>query len=255
MKAKIACPSFFMVRDGLDPIAVTGISDLQYAFPDFLVEYSVANTHVPVSFWRAPGAAQNTYFAESFFDELCVAGGKDPVEARRRLLSKSPRLLNVLNIAADKAGWGKPLPAGRARGVALGSNVGSFNAQVAEVSVTNGRVRVHKVVCAMDCGQIINPHILRQQIESGVIYGLSATLKGQITIDRGRVKETNFNQHDMMRMDEVPVVEIYLVESTERPTGAGEATNPTVVPAVINAIYAVTGKRLRTLPVKATDLA
>ena len=255
MKAKIACPSFFMVRDGLDPIAVSGISDLQYAFSDFLVEYSVANTHVPVSFWRAPGAAQNTYFAESFFDELCAAGGKDPVEARRRLLAKSPRLLNVLNIAAEKAGWGRPLAAGRGRGVALGSNVGSFNAQIAEVSVSNGRVRVEKVVCAMDCGQIINPHILRQQIESGIIYGLSATLKGQITIDRGRVRETNFNQHDMMRMDEVPVVEIHLVESTERPTGAGEATNPATVPAVINAIHAVTGKRLRTLPVKATDLA
>ena len=254
MKAKIACPSFFMVRDGLDPIAVSGISDLQYAFPDFLVEYSIANTHVPVSFWRAPGAAQNTYFAESFFDELCAAGGKDPVEARRRLLAKSPRLLNVLNIAAEKAGWGKPLPAGRGRGVALGANVGSFNAQIAEVSVSNGRVRVEKVVCVMDCGQIINPHILRQQIEGGIIYGLSATVKGQITIDRGRVKETNFNQHDMMRMDEVPAVEIHLVESTERPTGAGEATNPATVPAVINAIFAVTGKRVRTLPVKATDL-
>jgi isoquinoline 1-oxidoreductase beta subunit len=254
MKAKIACPSFFMVRDGLDPIAVSGISDLQYALPDFLVEWSVANTHVPVSFWRAPGAAQNTFFAESFFDELCAAGGKDPVEARRRLLAKSPRLLNVLNLAAEKAGWGKPLPAGRARGVALGANVGSFNAQIAEVSVTNGRVRVHRVVCAMDCGQIINPHILRQQIEGGIIYGLSATLKGQITIERGRVKESNFNQHDMMRMDEVPQVDVYLVESTERPTGAGEATNPTTVPAVINAIYAATGKRLRTLPVKPTDI-
>ena len=254
IKAKIACPSFFMVRDGLDPIAVSGISDLQYALPDFLVEWSVANTHVPVSFWRAPGAAQNTFFAESFFDELCAAGGKDPVEARRRLLAKSPRLLNVLNIAAEKAGWGKPLAAGRARGVALGANVGSFNAQIAEVSVTNGRVRVHRVVCAMDAGQIINPHILRQQIEGGIIYGLSATLKGQITIERGRVKESNFNQHDMMRMDEVPQVDIILVESTERPTGAGEATNPTTVPAVINAIYAATGKRLRTLPVKPTDL-
>jgi isoquinoline 1-oxidoreductase beta subunit len=161
----------------------------------------------------------------------------------------------VLNIAAEKAGWGKPLPAGRGRGVALGANVGSFNAQIAEVTVSNGRVRVEKVVCVMDCGQIINPHILRQQIEGGIIYGLSATVKGQITIDRGRVKETNFNQHDMMRMDEVPAVEIHLVESTERPTGAGEATNPATVPAVINAIYAVTGKRLRTLPVKPTDLA
>jgi CO/xanthine dehydrogenase Mo-binding subunit len=255
MKAKIACPSFFMVRDGLDPIAVSGISDLQYALPDFLVEWSVANTHVPVSFWRAPGAAQNTYFAESFFDELCAAGGKDPVEARRRLLAKSPRLLNVLNLAAEKAGWGTPLPKGHGRGVALGSNVGAFNAQIVEVSVANNKVKVERVVCAMDVGQVINPHILRQQVEGGIIYGLSATLKGQITIDRGRVKETNFNQHDMIRMDEAPKVEVYLVDSTERPSGAGEATNPATVPATINAIYAATGKRIRTLPVKAGDLS
>jgi isoquinoline 1-oxidoreductase subunit beta len=255
IKAKIACPSFFMVRDRLDPIAVAGFSDLQYALPDFLVEWSQANTHVPVSFWRGPGAAQNTYFAESFFDELCAAGGKDPVEARRRLLANAPRLLNVLNLAAEKAGWNTPLPRGRARGVAVGSNIGSFNAQVAEVSVDGGRVRVHKVTVAMDCGQIINPHILRQQVEGGIIYGLSATLKGAITIERGRVRESNFNQHDMLRMDEAPVVDVHLVESSAPPTGAGEATNPTVVPAVINAIFAATGKRIRSLPVKATDLA
>jgi isoquinoline 1-oxidoreductase beta subunit len=255
VKAKIACPSFFMVRDGLDPIAVGGISDLRYALPDFLVEYSVANTHVPVSFWRAPGAAQNTYFAEAFFDELCAAGAKDPVEARRRLLAKAPRLLNVLNVAAEKAGWAdKPAP-GRFRGVAVGSNVGSFNAQIAEISVTNGRVRVHKVVCAFDCGQIINPRILTQQIEGGIIYGLSATLKGEITIARGRVEQSNFNTHDMLRMDEAPSVDVHLVPSTERPTGAGEASNPAIVPAVVNAIFAATGKRIRKLPVRAADLA
>ncbi|MGE4244308.1 molybdopterin cofactor-binding domain-containing protein [Ramlibacter sp.] len=255
LRATIACPSFFVVRDGLDPIAVGGMSDLRYELPDLRVEWSRSDTHIPVSFWRAPGAAQNTYFAESFFDELCAAGGKDPVEARRRLLAGAPRLLNVLNVAAERAGWGTPLPAGRGRGVALGSNVGSFNAQIAEVSVENGRVRVHEVVCALDCGQIINPHILRQQVEGGIIYGLSATLKGQITIERGRVKENNFNTHDMLRFDEAPVVEVHLVESRERPTGAGEATNPATVPAVINAIYAATGKRIRTLPVKPTDLA
>jgi isoquinoline 1-oxidoreductase beta subunit len=255
IQATIACPSFFLVRDRLDPLAVSGISDLKYALPHLHVEWSHANTHIPVSFWRAPGAAQNTYFAESFFDELCAAGGKDPVEARRRLLRDEPRLLNVLNVAAERAGWGSPLPAGRGRGVAVGSNVGSFNAQVAEVSVENGRVRVHKVVCALDCGQIINPHILRQQVEGGIIYGLSATLKGQITIERGRVKETNFNTHDMLRFDEAPVVEVHLVESRERPTGAGEATNPATVPAVINAVYAATGKRIRSLPVKPADFA
>ncbi len=255
VKAKIACPSFFRLRDGLDQMAVTGLSDLQYSLPHFLVEWSMANTHVPVSFWRAPGAAQNTFFAEAFFDELCGAGGKDPVEARRRLLAQSPRLLNVLNLAAERAGWGKPLPTGHALGVALGSNVGSFNAQIAEVSVISGKVRVHRVVCAIDCGQVINPHILRQQVEGGIVYGLSATLKGQITIERGRVKESNFNQHDMMRMDEVPVVDVIIVESRERPSGAGEVTNPAIAPAVINAIYKASGKRIRTLPVKPADLA
>lgn len=254
LQAKIACPSFFMVRDGLDPIAVAGLSDLLYALPHLRVEYAVSNTHVPVSFWRAPGAAQNTFFAESFLDELCVAGGKDPVEVRRRLLANQPRLLNVLNVAAEKAGWStKPAP-GRFRGVAVGSNVSTYNAQIAEVSVSGGRVRVHKVVCAFDCGQIINPHILTQQIEGGIIYGLSATLKGAITIDRGRVQQANFNTFDMLRMDEAPVVEVHLVPSTERPTGAGEASNPTVVPAVVNAIYAATGRRLRTLPVRPADL-
>lgn len=255
LAAKIACPSFFQVRDGLDPIAVSGLSDLKYALPNLHVEWSMANTHVPVSFWRAPGVAQNTYFAESFFDELCAAGGKDPVEARRRLLRGEPRLLNVLNVAAEKAGWGTPLPRGRARGVALVANVGSFTAQVAEVSIEGGRVRVHKVTCALDCGQVINPHILRQQAEGGIIYGLSATLKGAITIERGRVKETNFNTHDMLRMDEAPVVDVHLIESGERPTGAGEVTNPATVPAVINAIFAATGRRIRTLPVKPADLA
>ena len=131
----------------------------------------------------------------------------------------------------------------------MGSNVNTFNAQVAEISVTNGRVRVHRVVVAFDCGQIINPHILRQQIEGGVIYGLSATLKGAITIDRGRVQQSNFPTFDMLRMDEAPVVDVHLVDSAERPTGAGEATNPTTVPAVTNAIFAATGRRIRKLPV------
>jgi len=253
--AKIACPSFAFLRDGLDPIAVAGLSDLHYEIPDLLVTYHLANTNVPVSFWRAPGAAQNTYFAECFLDELCAAGGRDPVDVRRRLLARTPRLLNVLNLAAENAGWGKPLPAGRFRGVAVGANVGSFNAQVAEVSVTAGKLRVHRVVCAFDCGQVINPAILTQQIEGGIIYGLSATLKGEITIDKGRVQQANFNTYDMVRMDEAPLVEVHLVPSTERPTGAGEASNPTIAPAVVNAIFAATGRRIRKLPVRAADLA
>ena len=255
LSAKVACPSFAFLRDGVDGIAVAGLSDLRYAIPDFLVNYHVSNTNVPVSFWRGPGAAQNTFFAECFLDELCAAGGKDPVEVRRRLLAKEPRLLNVLNLAADKAGWGQRLPAGRFRGVAVGANVGSFNAQVAEVSVANGKVRVHRVVCAFDAGQIINPGILTQQAEGGIIFGLSAALKGEITIDRGRVQQTNFNSYDMVRMDEAPVIDVHLVQSTERPTGAGEATNPTIGPAVANAIFAATGKRVRKLPIRLTELA
>ena len=253
--AKVACPSFGPVRDGVDGTAVGGLSNLLYDIPDMLVDYRISNTIVPVSYWRGPGANQNTYFAECFLDELCAAGGKDPVEVRRRLLAKQPRLLNVLNIAAEKAGWGTKLPAGRFRGVAVGNNSGSFNAQIAEVSVTKGRVRVHRVVCAFDCGQIINPGILTQQIEGGIIFGLAATMKGEITLDRGRVQQGNFNTYDVLRIDESPVMEVHLVPSTERPTGAGEATNPTIGPAVVNAIFAATGKRIRKLPVRTVSLA
>ena len=255
LKASLATPVLLQLMNGIDPTAVGGLSDLEYAFPDFLAEFHAANTHVPVSFWRSPGAAHNTYFAECFLDELCAAGGKDPVEARQRLLAQSPRLLNCLNVAAERAGWGSQAPAGRFRGVSALKHVESYIAQVAEVSVTNGRVRVHKVVCACDVGQVINPRILTQQVEGGVIYGLSATLKDGITIDRGRVEQANFNTFDMMRIDEAPDVEVHLIPSTERPGGAGELTNPGTVPAVINAIYAATGKRIRSLPVRAEDLA
>jgi isoquinoline 1-oxidoreductase beta subunit len=219
-----------------------------------LVTYHRADTGIPVRYWRAPGPSQNTFIAECFFDELCAAGSKDPVEARRRLLSNSPRLLNVLNLAAEKAGWGKTLPAGHFQGGGLQSHIG-FNAQVAEVSVTNGRVLVHRVVCAMDCGIVVNPAILAQQIEGGIIFGLAAALKQAITIDRGRVRETNFNTYELIRMDEVPVVEIHMVTSTESPAGAGESTTPNIVAAVANAVFAATGKRVRHLPIKAADLA
>ena len=164
-KAKVACPSFAFLRDGVDGTAVSGLSNINYEIPDMLVDYRVANTIVPVSYWRAPGANQNTYIAESFFDELCVLGGKDPVEARRRMLAKTPRLLNVLNVAAEKAGWGTKLPAGRFRGVAVGSNSGSFCAMVAEVSVQKQVVRVHRVVCAIDCGMTVNPDTIAAQLE------------------------------------------------------------------------------------------
>jgi len=170
------------------------------------------------------------------------------------LLAKSPRYLAVLELAADKAGWGTPLPAGRFRGIAVVNNIGSFNAQVAEVSVTKGKLRVHRVVCAVDCGQVINPAIVEQQIQSGIVYGLSAALKGAITIDHGRVQQSNFHEYDVLRIDEMPVVEVHIVPSQSAPGGIGEASTPSVVPAVTNAVFAATGKRIRKLPIRPEDL-
>jgi isoquinoline 1-oxidoreductase subunit beta len=246
---KVACPVF-----AFPGTAFAGLIDLQYNVPDFLLDYRDANTAVPVSFWRAPGANQNTFFAESFLDEMAHAGGKDPLEVRRRLLTASPRLLRVLNLAADRAGWGKALPEGRFRGVAVGNNVGSFNAQVAEVSVTKGTLRVHRVVCAFDCGQQVNPAILRQQVQGGIAYGLGAALKGAITVQRGRVQQANFNTYDVLRIDEMPEVEVHLVPSSESPGGAGEACVPAIAPAVTNAIFAATSKRIRKLPINSANL-
>ena len=160
----------------------------------------------------------------------------------------------MLNLAAEKADWGKA-PAGRFQGIALVNNIGSYTAKVAEVSVTNGKLKVHKLTCAVDCGHVVNPLILRQQIEGGVVYGLTAALKGAITIDKGRVKQSNFHQYDMLRIDEMPVVEVHIVPSSDAPGGGGEASTPPVAPAVGNAIFAATGKRLRKLPIRDADLA
>jgi isoquinoline 1-oxidoreductase beta subunit len=187
-------------------------------------------------------------------DELAVAGGKDPVELRRRLLKDWPRLLGVLNLAADKAGWGKPLAAGHHQGVAIVNNIGSYTAQVAEVSVSQGKLKVHRVVCATDCGQVVNPAIVEQQIRSGIIFGLSAAMKGEITIEGGRVQQTNFHQYDVVRIDEAPMVEVHIVPSAEAPGGMGEASVPSIAPAVCNAIFAATGKRVRRLPIQPQDL-
>jgi isoquinoline 1-oxidoreductase beta subunit len=195
------------------------------------------------------GFSQNTFFTESFIDEMAHAAGKNPLEFRRKLLVKNARMLNVLNLAAEKAGWGKA-PAGRFQGISVVNNIGSFNAQVAEVSVTGGKLKIHKITCAVDCGRIVHPDIIEQQMQSGVVYGLSAALKGAITINKGRVEQNNFDDYDPLRIDEMPVVEVHIVPSTENPGGIGEASTPTVAPAVANAIYAATGKRLRSLPLQ-----
>jgi isoquinoline 1-oxidoreductase beta subunit len=252
---RVVCPSFGGLRNGVDRTSVEGIIDLEYAIPNFHVDYHPPDVDIPTTYWRSVGFSQNTFFSESFLDELAVAAGKDPFEFRRHLLAKSPRLLAVLELAAEKAGWGKPLPAGHGRGIAVVNNIGSYNAQVAEVSVEQGKLRVHHVVCAVDCGHVINPAGVEQQIQSGIVYGLSAALKGAITIDHGRVVQGNFNHYDVLRIDEMPVVEVHIVPSQAAPGGIGEASTPTIIPAVANAIFAATGKRLRKLPIRPEDLA
>jgi isoquinoline 1-oxidoreductase subunit beta len=252
---RVVCPSFGGLRNGVDRTSVEGIIDLEYAIPNFHVDYHPPDVDIPTTYWRSVGFSQNTFFSESFLDELAHASGKDPLEFRRRLLAKSPRLLGVLELAAEKAGWGKPLPAGHGHGIAVVNNIGSYNAQVAEVSVEKGKLKVHRVVCAVDCGHVINPAGVEQQIQSGIVYGLSAALKGAITIDKGRVQQGNFNRYDVLRIDEMPVVEVHIVPSQAAPGGIGEASTPTIIPAVANAIFAATGKRLRKLPIRPEDLA
>jgi isoquinoline 1-oxidoreductase beta subunit len=255
LTSRVVCPSFAGLQNGVDRNAVDGIANMVYSIPNMHVDYHVGEPGIPTTYWRSVGYSQNTFFTEGFIDELAHAGGKDPFEFRRRLVASNKRALGVLELAAEKAGWGKPLPSGRARGIALVDNIGSFNAQVAEVSVEKGKLKVHRVVCAVDCGVTINPAILEQQIQSGIVYGLSAALKGEITIDRGRVQQANFNQYDPLRMDEMPVVEVYIVPSQANPGGIGEASTPTIAPAVGNALFALTGKRVRKLPIRPQDFA
>ena len=244
--ASIACPTWMALRNGVARESVEGIAE--YDIPNIRVEYHDPGLPIPTGYWRSVGLSQNTFFAESFLDELAAQGRKDPVELRRRMYAKSPRLLAVLNLAAEKAGWGKPLPAGRFRGVAAVEGFGSFNAQVAEISIEQGRPRVHRVICAVDCGRVVNPTGVIQQAQGAMVYGLSAALRGTITIDRGRVAESNFHQYEPLRMHEMPVVDVHIVPSTAAPGGMGELTTPPIAAAVGNAIFAATGKRIRRLP-------
>lgn len=250
--ARFAPPA---VKNGVDPDAVEGAADLQYTIPDMRVEYVRHEPPgVPTAFWRGVGPTHNVFVVESFIDELAQAAKQDPVAFRRAMLDKSPRTLGVLNLAAQKAGWGKPLApiAGRkvGRGISTQFAFGSYMAQVAEVSVgPDGDVRVHRVVCAVDCGQAVNPDTIIAQMEGGIVFGATAALWNEITIDKGRVQQTNFGDYRMMRINEAPKVEVHIVNSHDEPGGIGEPGTAGIAPALANAVFAATGKRIRKLPI------
>ncbi len=238
-------------NNGLDPDTTEGAIDLVYALPNLHVEYlRVEPPAIPTAFWRSVGPSHNVFVTESFMDELAAAAKQDPVAYRRALLDKAPRAKAVLDLAAQKAGWGKPLPEGVGRGVSLQFAFATYLAQVAEVEVSkDGAIRVRRVVCAVDCGTVVNPDTVRAQIQSAIIFGLTAALRGEITLKDGRVQQNNFHDYQMVRMSEAPAIEVYIVASGESPGGMGEAGTSAISPALTNAIYAATGKRIRKLPV------
>ncbi|SMF03269.1 isoquinoline 1-oxidoreductase, beta subunit [Tistlia consotensis] len=238
-------------NDGLDPDTTDGAIDLLYALPNLRVEYRrVEPPGVPTAFWRSVGPSHNVFVTESFIDELAAAAGQDPVAYRSALLDQAPRARAVLHLAAEKAGWGRPLPAGVGLGVSLQFVFATYMAQVAEVEVSgDGSVRVRRVVCALDCGSVVNPDTIEAQVQGAVVFGITAALYGEITIENGRVVQANFDSYRMLRIDEAPSVEVHIVRNSEPPGGMGEPGTSAIMPAVANAIFAATGKRLRKLPV------
>jgi isoquinoline 1-oxidoreductase subunit beta len=251
----IAGPSIFArvfpgnIKNGIDRTSVEGAADLPYAIPNIEVTYAMENGPIPVGFWRSVGSSHNAFITECFLDEVAAAAKKDPFEFRRGLLEKHPRHKAVLELAAAKAGWGKPLPLGRYRGIAVAESFGSFVAEVAEVSLSDAGLRVHRVVCAVDCGTVVNPDTVEAQMQSGIAYGLTAALRGEITIRNGRVQQSNFTDYPLLRIDEMPVIEVHIVPSDQPPGGVGEPGTPPIAPAVANAVFAATGKPVRKLPI------
>jgi len=243
-------------KDGLDFDSTEGAIDLVYGLPNFHVEYvRVEPPGIPTAFWRSVGPSHNVFVTESFIDELAAAAKQDAVAYRRALLDKSPRAKAVLNLAAERAGWGQALPKGSGRGVSLQFVFGSYLAQVADVEVSKeGMVRVRRVVCAVDCGTVVNPDTVQAQIQSGIVFGATAALYGEITLKNGRVDQTNFDTYQILRMNEAPAIEVHIVKSEEPPGGMGETGTSAIVPAIANAIFAATGKRLRKMPVDSNVL-
>jgi isoquinoline 1-oxidoreductase beta subunit len=243
-------------NNGLDPDTIDGAINLPYALPNMRVEYlRMEPPGIPTTFWRSVGPSHNVFVVESFMDELAATAKKDPVDYRRALLDQAPRAKAVLQLAAEKAGWGRPLPEGSGRGVSMQFVFETYMAQVAEVEVAkDGEVRVRRVVCAVDCGSVVNPDTVRAQVQGAVIFGISAALFGEITLKNGRVEQTNFHTYRVLRMNEAPAIEVHIVQNTEPPGGLGEPGTSAIVPAVTNAIFAATGKRLRKLPVDPAEL-
>ena len=239
---------------GPDKTNAEGAADTPYEFANHKVEHTLVESAVPLGFWRSVGHSQNAFFTEAFLDELAAAAGKDPYQFRRSLLANHPRHLAVLDLAATRAGWNRPAPAGRARGIALHQSFGSIVAQVAEVSLVKGdkglAPKVHRVVCAIDCGTVINPDIVAAQMESGIVFGLTAALYGEITIKGGAVEQKNFPDYEMLRMADMPRIETHIVASAAFPGGVGEPGTPPVAPALANALYKLTGKPVRSLPIR-----
>jgi len=256
VQAKIVVPSLAeasgfkrLIRpDGVDRVAVEGLADMPYDIPNIKVDWINHDFGVPIWFWRSVGATHNTFVTETFIDELAALAGKDAYQFRRTLLDKQPRLRAVLDLAAEKAGWGKPLPKGQGRGIACVAVFGGWTAQVVEASVEGGKARVHRVVCATDCGRAINPEQVKAQMESSIIFALSAALYGRITFKDGRVEQGNFDDYPVLRINEAPKIEVHLVSSEENPGGVGEPGTPPAAPALANALFQITGKRIHLLP-------
>lgn len=234
-----------------DMSAIEGAIEYPYNVDNIDIRHTHTDPGVPVTFWRSVGYSHNGFAVETFMDELAHEAGEDPYQFRRKLLAGQPRHLEVLDRVVRIAGWNKPVAEGRGRGIALFKSFGTFVAQVVEAGVENGAIRVYKVACAVDCGQVVNPRIVEDQIEGGIIFGLTAALYGEITFENGQVNQSNFHDYQLMRQYELPEVTVDIVESTEAPTGVGEPGVPPVTPALGNALFALTGKRQRSLPLKA----